>query len=44
MCIQGGPVDKNLTVNARDAGSIPGLEDPIYLRVTKAVCHKSPCA
>ena len=31
MCIQdfsGGPVHKNLTVSARDVGSIPGLEIP----------------
>ena len=35
----GGPVVKNSSCNARNTGSIPGLEDPTCSEPTKLVCH-----
>ena len=35
----GGPVVKNLLVNAEDADSIPGLEDSTCCRAAKPVLH-----
>ena len=33
----GGPVVRNLPANAGNMGSIPGLEDPLCHRATKAI-------